>query len=231
MGSFAVAMPIPPGAADKYRAFSEEAFGRRRDELAESRGKLGVTLERAWIQHTPGGDVFILLLEGDDPVEANRRFAASEDPFDVWFKQEAGAALGADFSRPVPVRPEMIYESVPKDGPRASQYVCVAIPLVPGKTEAHRQVAEEVKGPRREAFDAFHDRAGVTEDWWIEETPDGDLVLVYLESEDLAGAMEHLARSDEDAEAWFKERLMETQGIDWGGPPPPLPELVSDWTA
>jgi len=51
---------------------------------------------------------------------------------------------------------------------------------------------------------------------------------VYLEGDDLAGAMAHLAQSQDPTELCFKQTLLETQGIDWGDPPPPLPELLFD---
>jgi hypothetical protein len=198
------------------------------DEWLASRARLGVTRERGWGQVTPAGDVFLLMLEGPDPVEANKQFAASQEPFDLWFKDRFGSLMGADFGQPIPIHPELIYRSVPEDR-EAKESVAVAIPLLPGKTDVHRRLAEEVKGPRREAFDAFHVRAGVTEDWWIEATPVGDLVLLYLESDDLGSAMAHLAQSQDETEVWFKKTLLETQGIDWSGPPPPLPELLFDW--
>ncbi len=228
MARFLVAMPVPSGIEDEAAAFAGEVESRM-DEFRESRRRVGVTRERGWLQKTPEGDVFLLMLEGPDPEESNRQHAASQDPFDVWFKERAGGIMGADFSQPIPVHPEPIYRSVPEDGPGAAEATAVAIPLVPGKTEAHRRLAEEVKGPRREGFDEFHRRAGVTEDWWIEETPMGDLALVYLESDDLAAAMGHLARSQDETEVWFKESLLETQGIDWSGPPPPLPRQLFDW--
>lgn len=227
MARFLVALPVPSGIEEEATAFAREVEARR-DEFSESRRRLGVTRERGWLQQTPDGDIFLLMLEGPDPQESNRRFAASQEPFDVWFKERAGGFLGADFDQPIPVNPEPIYSSVP-EGQEAREAVAVAIPLVPGKTDAHRRVAQEVTGPRREEFDEFHRRAGVTEDWWIEETPAGDLALVYLESDDLGAAMAHLAGSEDETEMWFKRSLLETQGIDWGGPPPPLPKQLFDW--
>jgi len=227
MTRFCVAMPVPSGIEERASKFAEEVTSRF-DEFRASRRKLGVTRERGWLQHTPQTDLFILMLEGADPIEANRRFAASEEPFDVWFKDRAGSIFGADFGEPIPVQPEPIYSSVPESS-NAKQAVAVVLPLVPGKTDAHRRLAKEVSGPRKDAFDKFHERAGVTEDWWIEPTPMGDMALVYLESDDLAGAMGHLAVSNDDTEVWFKERLLETEGIDWSAPPPPLPTLLFDW--
>jgi hypothetical protein len=229
MTKFVVMLPMPAGSADPARAFGDE-ISKRLDEFSESRRQLGVTRETWWIQGTPAGDLFVLLLEGEDPIAANIAFAASSSPFDVWFKDTAGSILGADFNQPIPVQPEPIYRSAP-DGPAGAQSIAVAVPLLPGKTEAQRALAAAIRGERREAFDEFHRRAGVTEDWWIEETPMGDFLLLYLESDDLGAAIGHLARSQDETEVWFKRSLLETQGIDWGGPPPPLPDLGFDWRA
>ena len=57
----------------------------------------------------------------------------------------------------------------------------------------------------------------------------GDLALVYLESDDVGAAMAHLARSQNETEVWFREKLLENEGLDWSEPPPPLPELMFDW--
>ncbi|GIG62976.1 hypothetical protein Lfu02_73480 [Longispora fulva] len=55
----------------------------------------------------------VLLLEGTDPVAANAAFAASREPFGVWFKERAGAMMGVDFDQPIPAHPELIHTSVP----------------------------------------------------------------------------------------------------------------------
>jgi hypothetical protein len=49
-----------------------------------------------------GGDVMIVMVEGEDPVKANQGFAESERPYDVWFKSKLGQIVGIDFNRPAP---------------------------------------------------------------------------------------------------------------------------------
>jgi hypothetical protein len=53
---------------------------------------------------TPQGDVVAVYLEGEDPFEGNRRFAASTAPYDVWFKDELKKISPPyiDFNQPVP---------------------------------------------------------------------------------------------------------------------------------
>jgi len=96
--------PVMPGAEDTGRAFAKEAYERRRDEFAASRRALGVTHETIVLNHGPQGDVIAVYIEGDDPVEGNRRFAASRSDYDVWFKEQCTHVFPPqiDFNQPVP---------------------------------------------------------------------------------------------------------------------------------
>src|SRR5438132_7221205 len=96
--------PVMAGAEDKGRAFAKEAFERRREEHAASRRALGITHETVVLNHSPQGDVIGVYLEGDDPVESNRRFAASRTPYDVWFKDQCKEIFPPqiDFNEPIP---------------------------------------------------------------------------------------------------------------------------------
>jgi hypothetical protein len=110
---FAFAAPLQPGKADAARQFAREAYATRRAEMTESRAGLGLVREEVFLNQTPAGDVVAVYLEGDDPVDANRRFAASSAPFDRWFKDRCKEIFPAfvDFDQPVP-RTEEIFSSV-----------------------------------------------------------------------------------------------------------------------
>ena len=101
---FAFCAPVMPGAEDKGRAFAKEAFENRRSEHTASRRALGVTRETVVLNHGPQGDVVGVYIEGDDPVEGNRRFAASRSDYDVWFKDQLKGIFPPqiDFNQPVP---------------------------------------------------------------------------------------------------------------------------------
>jgi hypothetical protein len=51
-----------------------------------------------------------VVLEAENVAEANRRFAESTDPFDVWFKERALEFSGVDFGEPIPAFPEPLYD-------------------------------------------------------------------------------------------------------------------------
>jgi hypothetical protein len=101
---FAFCAPVMPGAEDKGRAFAKEAYENRRSEHTASRRALGITREVAVLNHGPQGDVVGVYIEGDDPVESNRREAASRSDYDVWFKDQLKGIFPpqVDFNEPVP---------------------------------------------------------------------------------------------------------------------------------
>lgn len=100
----AFAVPLLPGKAEALRAWAHEAFVSRRRELTESRLALGQTREEVFLSTTPAGDVAVAYLEGKDPIQANREFAASNATYDRWFKDSLKELVPpwADFDQPVP---------------------------------------------------------------------------------------------------------------------------------
>jgi hypothetical protein len=96
--------PVLPGKDDAGRAFATEAFVTRRAEFIESRKALGQNAEVVTLSVTPMGSFICGYLEGIDPVDGNRRFAASTRPFDVWFKEQLATLFPPqiDFSQPLP---------------------------------------------------------------------------------------------------------------------------------
>ena len=77
--------------------------------MAESRAAKGLTREQVFVNHTPAGDVVVVYLEGADPVDGNRQFAASNAPFDRWFKDQCKEIFPAfiNFDQPVPANEEL----------------------------------------------------------------------------------------------------------------------------
>ena len=109
---FAFAAPLQPGKTEAARRFSREAYVTRRAEMTASRAATGLTREEVFLNQTPAGDVVVVYLEGNDPVDANRQFAASNAPFDRWFKDQCKEIFPAfiNFDQPVP-RNEEIFSS------------------------------------------------------------------------------------------------------------------------
>jgi hypothetical protein len=104
--------PLLPGTSDAGRAFIADAFNR--EDMTRTRRAWRQNVEVVSITGTPAGDIVAVYLEGDDPFAGNTALAASDDPFDVWFKAELAKLFPPfiDFSQPVPGVTE-IFDSEP----------------------------------------------------------------------------------------------------------------------
>jgi len=110
---------------------------------------------------------------------------------------------------------------------------CGAFPVLPGKTEAGREFAKACMGPRHAEFSEALRKQGISkESWFLQKTPQGDLIVVYLEAQDVekvfGGEEGYLAKSKGAFEVWFKEQVKSITGVDLGQPAtePPPEEIV-----
>jgi hypothetical protein len=103
MSLIAFVAPILPGKRDQWDAFIAEIAGPRRSEFNASRQRHGVH-ERTFLQETPMGDVALITLEGDNPLEAFGAIANADDAFTHWFVQQVQEIHGFDL-RQLPENP------------------------------------------------------------------------------------------------------------------------------
>jgi hypothetical protein len=106
-----------------------------------------------------------------------------------------------------------------------------AFPLLPGKTEQFKRFNQEMAGPHRSEFEASLQRQGVTREVVsLQQTPQGDMGIVYFEAPDIPHVFETLARSQEPFDVWFREQAKDITGVDFSQPlPGSPPEVVIDW--
>jgi hypothetical protein len=72
-----------------------------------------------------------------------------------------------------------------------------AFPVLPGKEDEARKFAQETLD-RRDEFEESERRVGITkEEWALQQTPMGSMVVVRFETDDVAGAFAGLAESNE----------------------------------
>jgi hypothetical protein len=92
--------------------------------------------------------------------------------------------------------------------------IAYAFPIQPGKTSAWRKWADELNGPRHEEFAAARERVGVRERTFLQEAPQGDLVIVTIEGDDPAGAFNEMMAGSDPFTTWFLEHVKELHGLD-----------------
>src|SRR5579864_3746223 len=111
--------------------------------------------------------------------------------------------------------------------------LAIAFPILPGKTDQRKHFCQEMVGPRRSEYEASRKRLGETREVaYLQQTPQGDMVLVYSEAQDVQRVFEGFGRSQEPFDVWFREQVKEIHGVDLSQPMPGrLPEAIVDWRA
>jgi len=99
-----LAWEVSADREEPWRRFLQELSGPRRKEYAESRRRLGISAESTWLApRRSGGGVAVVYLEAHDPwwslERALRELAASDDPFDSWYRTQMRELFGCDFAR------------------------------------------------------------------------------------------------------------------------------------
>jgi len=106
-----------------------------------------------------------------------------------------------------------------------------ALPVLAGKTEQRKHFSQEIAGPRRSEFEASRKRFGITRHAsYLQQTPQGELVIVYMEAQDIRRMLEGLGTSQEPFDVWVREQTKEIHGIDLSQSQS-LPEAIIDWRA
>jgi hypothetical protein len=93
------AFPVLPGKEGQIRALAEEVQGERRFQADEFYRRMGIVRETWHLQQTEAGPMCIVCTQLNDLDEAARAYAASEHPYDAWFKQQVRKISGIDPSR------------------------------------------------------------------------------------------------------------------------------------
>ncbi len=105
-----------------------------------------------------------------------------------------------------------------------------AFPVLPGKEDEPRKFAAQTL-ERREEFDASQRRLAITtEEWALQQTPMGSMVIVRFEGPDIEAVFAGLGQSNDPFDVWFKGRVLEICGVDLAAPSDdPLPEVIFAW--
>jgi len=99
-------VPLLPGKTEAARAFAETMSGPRRAELDQA--QTTVTKESWFLQETPHGDFMIIYYVSPNPEKVHAALAVSEEPFDVWFREQILDLTGIDISTPLGNLPKQI---------------------------------------------------------------------------------------------------------------------------
>ena len=104
MACYAFTNPVLPGKLDAWKNYIKEMEGPRSIERNESRKRVGLTVERVWLQQTPTGDFAVVYWEAENIGKVFEGFMKSEEPFDRWFRDNILVEVhGMDISQAPPM--------------------------------------------------------------------------------------------------------------------------------
>lgn len=99
-------VPLLPDKTEAARALAHSLMNERRAELDNA--QTTVTKESWFIQETPHGDFMIVYYHSPDPDKVHAALAASQEPFDVWFRSQILDLTGIDISTPLGNLPKQV---------------------------------------------------------------------------------------------------------------------------
>ena len=201
--------PVVPGKAEADIRRIPERLKSDPEGYRESRRRGGVTMERAFWQHTPMGDFVVVYFETSGPL-ANVLAAPAQSDLDIdrFFVAAVKDLHGVDLTQMQAGPPlETVGEWFdPLVSERRRGYAFCA-PLAPGKTEEGRAFAREAFVTRIDEFTASRRALGECgEVVTLISTPQGDVISVYLEGADPKDANVRFAASTSPFDVWFKEQ-------------------------
>lgn len=99
----------------------------------------------------------------------------------------------------------------------------MAVPLAAEKKDAWESWLEELKGPRKDAFDDMNARHGLTDHRaYLQPAPDGDFIVVVIQDGPGGDSfMANVIASDHEFDRWFVAAVADVHGIDPAGSLPP----------
>jgi hypothetical protein len=113
-------------------------------------------------------------------------------------------------------------------------HICLALPIVSGRTAAARTFLQQLDTTRRAEFDESERRLGITKElWYLAALPSGDHLVGYIEGADFNQALTSFVGSREPFDLWFKEEMLAATGVDLNNPPADMApaELLSHYEA
>jgi len=186
--------------ADRFQADPEGYF--------ESRQRSGVTLERAYSQHTPMGDFVVAYAESDrSAADVIGTYAQQATDMDRFFVATVKEVHGIDITdAPEGPLPQTVGEWVDPEVTERRRGMAFCAPLAPGQDDRGRAWAKEIYGS--EAFAASRRALNQNvEVVTLIETPQGPVCGVYAEATDPFESNRTFAASTEPFDVAFREEL------------------------
>jgi hypothetical protein len=136
---------------------------------------------------------------------------------------------GIDFTQPpAGPPPELVLSYYQPTAERGQGLAFSAPPLGPGRTDEYLAFSAEASDRMTEFADARRGYGITVDRSYLNRTPMGDFVVVYLEGEDPMAGNQAFAKSSHPFDVWFRGQVTDILGIDFTQPLPPI-EPLWEW--
>ncbi|HEY8721752.1 hypothetical protein [Pengzhenrongella sp.] len=200
--------PVLPGKSEADITRIGDRFKNDPNAYLESRARAGVTLERAYRQHTPMGDFVVGYAESDrNAGDVIRTYAEGATELDRFFIDTVKEVHGVDITAPpAGPLPETVGEWVDTTVTDRGRGLAFCAPIIPGQEDRGRAWVKETFASQGMTTSrrAFHQNVEVVT---LTITPDGSVIGVYLEGADPVATNRTFAASTEPFDVSFKEML------------------------
>jgi hypothetical protein len=104
----------------------------------------------------------------------------------------------------------------------------MALPILTGKTESVKAMFKTVKDEKWKEYERVQKKSGIEKERdFLQTTPMGDMLLIYVESKDIQKTFMSFSASKDPFDLWYIEEIKKNTGVDFSQPPSgPLPELL-----
>lgn len=227
---YAIPFPVAPGKTDAEAGSLAAYLKANMDQYRESRKRLGMILERVYLQATPMGSVVISYAEAEQPFGAwVQAIVTSDLEIDKRFVAMVADIHGVDIRQPpAGPPPETIGEWVDPGVTTRRKGLAFVAPVLPGKDDVGRAFSHEAFVTRRaEASESRKALGQNVEVVTLNVTPMGSFIGAYLEGTDPVAGNRRFAASTAPYDVWFKDQLkgIFPPQIDFTQPLPPIKEL------
>ncbi len=97
--------------------------------------------------------------------------------------------------------------------------MCISMPVLPGKARALRELGRQLSGPRAAEYRRSNKKQGISKEmWFLEKTPSGHQMLVYVVAKDPAKAVEIFIKSKDPFDVYERRELAKITGLDFSNP-------------
>ena len=94
MAQLQIAYLLRPGTQERWRRLCQELAGPRRDQLEATCRQAGITQVQVRLVQLLHGELMLITLHTQDPLQTLEALPSSKRPFDRWLREQFQALLG-----------------------------------------------------------------------------------------------------------------------------------------